>query len=154
MPVERQVAGALRPTVVCLEWLAPLFNAGHWVPEQVAIAGGEDILGKPLVPSVDFPFDSLLAADPDYLFLLPCGFDAERALKEARVLTDRADWGELTAVRDGRTWVLDGNAYFSRPGPRVVDGIELLGSLLHPDRVPTPPGTRSIHLAPANVGQT
>jgi iron complex transport system substrate-binding protein len=152
--VERQVSGAPRPTVVCLEWLAPLFNAGHWVPEQVAIAGGEDVLGKPLVPSIDFPFDSLLAADPDYLFLLPCGFDADRAVKEARVLTDRADWGELTAVRDGRIWVLDGNAYFSRPGPRVVDGIELLGSLLHPDRVPTHAGTRSIHLASANVGQT
>jgi iron complex transport system substrate-binding protein len=149
--VEQQVAGALRPTVVCLEWLAPLFNAGHWVPEQVAIAGGDDVLGKTGVPSIDFPFDSLLAADPDYLFLLPCGFDADRALKESRVLTERPDWGNLTAVRDGRTWVLDGNAYFSRPGPRVVDGIELLGSLLHPDRVPTPAGTRSIHLEPANV---
>ncbi len=145
--VDQQVAGASRPTVVCLEWLAPLFNAGHWVPEQVAIAGGEDVLGKPLVPSIDFPFDSLLAADPDYLFLLPCGFDADRALKESRVLTDRPDWGTLAAVREGRTWVLDGNAYFSRPGPRVVDGIELLGSLLHPDRVPTPAGTRSIHIA-------
>src|SRR5256885_2207376 len=139
-------AGAPRPTVVCLEWLAPLFNAGHWVPEQVAIAGGEDLLGKPLVPSIDFPWERLREADPEYLFLLPCGFDAERALHEARVLTDRPDWSDLRAVREGRTWVLDGNAYFSRPGPRVVDGIELLGSLLHPDRVPTPAGTRSIHL--------
>ena len=144
--VEEQVAGAPRPTVVCLEWLAPLFNAGHWVPEQVAIAGGEDLLGKPLVPSIDFPWERLREADPEYLFLLPCGFDAERALHEARVLTDRPDWSDLRAVREGRTWVLDGNAYFSRPGPRVVDGIELLGSLLHPDRVPTPAGTRSIHL--------
>src|SRR5216684_5081951 len=115
---------------------------------DVAVTGVQTCaLPISLVPSIDFPFDSLLAADPDYLFLLPCGFDADRALKESRVLTDRPDWGRLSAVRDGRTWVLDGNAYFSRPGPRVVDGIELLGSLLHPDRVPTPAGTRSIHLA-------
>ena len=67
--------------------------------------------------------------------------------RPSRVLSDRPDWGTLTAVREGHTWVLDGNAYFSRPGPRVVDGIELLGSLLHPDRVPTAAGTRSIHLA-------
>jgi len=149
--VERQVAGARRPTVVCLEWLAPLFNAGHWVPEQVAIAGGLDLLGKPLVPSIDVPFDRLLAADPEYLFLLPCGFDAERAQSEARVLTARREWAELRAVRDGHTYVLDGNAYFSRPGPRVVDGIELLGSLLHPERVPTPPGTRAIRQEPVHV---
>src|SRR5258708_1100158 len=124
--VDQQVAGASRPTVVCLEWLAPLFNAGHWVPEQVAIAGGEDVLGKPLVPSIDFPFDSLLAADPDYLFLLPCGFDADRALKEARVLTDRPDWGRLTAVREARTWGLDGTASSSRPCPRAVAGVTRL----------------------------
>ena len=139
--------GGRRPTVGCLEWLAPLFNAGHWVPEQVAIAGGMDLLGRPLVPSIDFPFERLLEADPEYLFLMPCGFDADRAVTEARVLTDRPDWGQLRAVRDGQTWVVDGNAYFSRPGPRVVDGIELLASLLHPGRVDTPAGTRAIRLA-------
>ena len=145
--VAQQVNGARRPTVGCLEWLAPLFNAGHWVPEQVAIAGGTDLLGRPLVPSIDFPFERLLEADPEYLFLMPCGFDADRALTEARVLTDRPDWAQLRAVRDGQTWVVDGNAYFSRPGPRVVDGIELLASLLHPGRVVAPAGTRAIRLA-------
>ncbi|HLZ47694.1 MAG TPA: ABC transporter substrate-binding protein [Candidatus Limnocylindria bacterium] len=148
------IAGASRPRVACLEWLAPLFNAGHWVPEQVALAGGHDVLGTPLVPSIDVPFERLREVDPEYLFLLPCGFDADRALAEARVLTDRPDWTELRAVRDGRTWVLDGNAYFSRPGPRVVDGIELLASLLHPDRVKPPNGTRAIRLEPANVVRT
>lgn len=148
------VAGAPRSRVACLEWLAPLFNAGHWVPEQVGLAGGHDVLGAPLVPSIDVPWEELVAADPEYLFLLPCGFDADRALAEARVLTDRPDWSELRAVREGRTWVLDGNAYFSRPGPRVVDGIELLASLLHPDRVTAPVGTRAIHLELAHVGQT
>ena len=149
--VEGQVGDARRPTVVCLEWLAPLFNAGHWVPEQVALAGGEDLLGTPLVPSIDFPFERLLAADPEYLFLLPCGFDAERAQRESLVLTQRSDWTALRAVRSGRTYVLDGNAYFSRPGPRVVDGIELLGSLLHPNLVPTPAGTRAIRQQPVHV---
>ena len=148
------VAGAGRPRVACLEWLAPLFNAGHWVPEQVALAGGRDVLGTPLVPSIDVPFERLLDADPEYLFLVPCGFDVDRARSEARVLTERPDWSELRAVRDGRVWALDGNAYFSRPGPRVVDGIELLASLLHPDRVKAPPGTRAIRLEPANVVKT
>ena len=140
--VEEQVAGLRRPSVVCLEWLAPLFNAGHWVPEQVAIAGGSDLLGRPLVPSIDVPWEDLVAADPEYLFLLPCGFDAKRALAEARVVVERPEWRALRAVRDGTAFVLDGNAYFSRPGPRVVDGIELLASLLHPGRVARPPGAR------------
>ncbi len=140
--VEEQVAGLRRPSVVCLEWLAPLFNAGHWVPEQVAIAGGSDLLGRPLVPSIDVPWEDLVAADPEFLFVLPCGFDAERALSEAAVVTARPEWAGLRAVREGHTYVVDGNAYFSRPGPRVVDGIELLASLLHRGRVARPPGAR------------
>ncbi|MEA2661958.1 MAG: iron complex transport system substrate-binding protein [Chloroflexota bacterium] len=144
--VEALVSGASRPTVVCLEWLAPLFNAGHWVPEQVASAGGAELLGHAGVPSIDVRWEDLAAADPEFLFLLPCGFESDRALTEARVLTDRPDWTHLRAVRDGNVYVLDGNAYFSRPGPRVVDGIELLASLLHPDRVPAPAGLRSIRL--------
>ena len=147
--VEAQVAGLPRPTVVCLEWLAPLFNAGHWVPEQVAIAGGLDLLGRPLVPSIDVPWEDLVAADPEFLFLLPCGFDAERALAEARALTSRSQWQRLRAVRGGKTFVLDGNAFFSRPGPRVVDGIELLASLLHPDRVSAPRSVAAIRLEAA-----
>lgn len=140
--VEAQVAGLRRPSVVCLEWLAPLFNAGHWVPEQVVIAGGRDLLGRPLVPSIDVPWEEFVAADPEFLFLLPCGFDAERALAEAAVVIERPEWTTLRAVREGHTYVLDGNAYFSRPGPRVVDGIELLASLLHPGRVARPDGAQ------------
>ena len=140
--VEAAVDGLRRPSAVCLEWLAPLFNAGHWVPEQVAIAGGEDLLGRPLIPSIDVPWEELVAADPEFLFLLPCGFDAERAVSEAGVVVRRAEWSALRAVREGTTYVLDGNAYFSRPGPRVVDGIELLASLLHPGRVARPAGAR------------
>jgi iron complex transport system substrate-binding protein len=146
--VEALVAGSPRPGVVCLEWLAPLFNAGHWVPEQVAIAGGEDLLGRAGVPSIDVPWDDLVVADPEFLFLLPCGLDAERAVAEAEVLTARPEWRRLRAVRNVNVYALDGNAYFSRPGPRVVDGIELLASLLHPSRVPAPAGARSIRPAP------
>ncbi|HVR88814.1 MAG TPA: cobalamin-binding protein [Candidatus Limnocylindria bacterium] len=142
--VAALVSGAERPRVVCLEWLSPLFNAGHWVPEQVAIAGGQDVLGAPLAPSTVFTFDDLLVADPEMLFLLPCGFDADRAVREAEVLVCRDDWRRLAAVRAGRVFALDGNAYFSRPGPRVVDGIELLASLMHPDRVAAPPTARAL----------
>lgn len=142
--VVAAVADAPRPRVVCLEWLDPLFNAGHWVPEQVALAGGVDLFGRPLVPSIDFPWEQLVAADPEVLFLMPCGFDAERALVEARPLAARPGWHELSAVRSGRVYALDGNAYFSRPGPRVIDGIELLASLLHPDRVAATPRALSV----------
>ena len=145
--VGDQVAGAARPRVVCLEWLAPLFNAGHWVPEQVRIAGGEDLLGRPLVPSTVVEWDAFVAADPDQLFLLPCGFDAERAVREAVAVTSRPGWRDLRAVRTGEVYALDGNAYFSRPGPRVVDGIELLASLMHPDRVSAPATARALRLA-------
>lgn len=133
--VRALVADAPRPTVVCLEWLDPLFNAGHWVPEQIDIAGGADLLGTPGVPSIDVPMERLFDADPEYVFLLPCGFDAARAVAESAGLRAHPRWTSLRAVREGKVWALDGNAYFSRPGPRVVDGIELLASLLHPERV-------------------
>ena len=133
--VRALVADTPRPSVVCLEWLDPLFNAGHWVPEQIDLAGGTDLLGAPGVPSIDFPLERLFAADPEYLFLLPCGFNAARAVSESAGLRADPRWETLRAVRAANVWALDGNAYFSRPGPRVVDGIELLASILHPDRV-------------------
>lgn len=134
--VRQQVAGAGRPGVVCLEWLDPLFTAGHWVPEQVDVAGGRDLFGTPGVPSTDIPLERLFDADPEYLFLVPCGFDAPRALAESATLRSRAGWAELRAVREGTVYALDGSRYFSRPGPGVVDGIEILASILHPDRAP------------------
>lgn len=133
--VRERVAGEPRPSVVFLEWLDPPFNAGHWVPEQVALAGGTDLLGTAGVPSIDMPADRVFASDPDFMFLAPCGFDADRAVLEAVPLRAEPRWRALRAVRDGHAYALDGNAYFSRPGPRVVDGIELLASLLHPGHV-------------------
>jgi iron complex transport system substrate-binding protein len=147
------VAGAPRPRVACLEWLAPLFNAGHWVPEQVASAGGHDVLGEPGARSHELTLADVAAADPDIIVLMPCGFDAERAMAESRALVSDPAWDTLRAVRDGRVFVVDGNAYFSRPGPRVVDGIELLASLFHAERIAAPAGARAIRQAPSNVRQ-
>ncbi|HEV2009554.1 MAG TPA: ABC transporter substrate-binding protein [Candidatus Limnocylindria bacterium] len=145
--VRERVAGLQRPRVACLEWLDPLFNAGHWVPEQVDLAGGVDVLGEPGARSRVVTQATVSAADPDVLLLMPCGFDAERAHTEAGELLRGTDWSSLRAVREGRAFALDGNAYFSRPGPRVVDGIELLASLLHPDRA-RPATPRALSFAP------
>ena len=138
--VARAVAGRPRRSVVCLEWLAPLFNGGHWVPEQVAWAGGIDLLGAAGARSREVGWPELLAAQPEFVLIMPCGFDAARAVREAEAITERPEWRSLRAVTAGRAHALDGNAYFSRPGPRVVEGVELLASILHPGSVPPPPG--------------
>jgi iron complex transport system substrate-binding protein len=142
--IEGAVADAPRTRVACLEWIAPLFNAGHWVPEQVRIAGGDDVLGQAGARSRVVEWHELTAARPDAIFLTLCGFDARRAEREAPVLDGRAEWRELGAVRAGRVYALDGNAYFSRPGPRVVDGAQLLASILHPGRVAPPADAATI----------
>jgi iron complex transport system substrate-binding protein len=147
------VAGASRPRVACLEWLAPLFNAGHWVPEQVALAGGHDVLGEPGARSHELTLADVAAADPDIVVLMPCGFDADRAMSESHALASEPAWDTLRAVRDGRVFTVDGNAFFSRPGPRVVDGIELLASLFHSERISAPVGARAIRQSPSNVRQ-
>jgi iron complex transport system substrate-binding protein len=147
------VAGASRPRVACLEWLAPLFNAGHWVPEQVVLAGGHDVLGEPGARSHELTIADVAAADPDIVVLMPCGFDAERAVAESRALAADPAWDTLRAVRDGQVYAVDGNAYFSRPGPRVVDGIELLASLFHPERISAPKDARAIRQPPLAVRQ-
>ncbi len=139
--VSRAVEGAPRPRVVCLEWTDPLFQGGHWVPEQVHAAGGTDLLGVPGERSRELTWDEVVAVDPDVLVVMPCGFGIERAVAEAATLAGRPGWEKLSAVRSGRVYAADGSAYFSRPGPRVVDGIEILAGLLHPSRVPAPAAT-------------
>jgi iron complex transport system substrate-binding protein len=134
--VRRAVAGATRPRVACLEWLDPLFAAGHWIPEQVELAGGEEVWGAPRGKSRERDLDSLLEADPEVLFLMPCGFPADAAADQAVQLLEREGVSSLAAVRDGRLFAVDAQAYFARPGPRVVEGTELLAHLLHPTRVP------------------
>jgi iron complex transport system substrate-binding protein len=142
--VRRALDGRPRTTVVCIEWLDPPFDAGHWVPEQIAAAGGIDLLARPGTPSRERSWDDVRIADPDVLLLMPCGFGVDRAALEARSVSH--DLRSLRAAREGRAFIVDGNAYFSRPGPRLVDGIELAAALLHPGAIELAPG-RSMPLA-------
>lgn len=139
--LERAVAGRPRPRVAALEWLDPPFAGGHWVPEMIALAGGEDVLGRPGEKSRTVDWEDVAAARPEVLVCMPCGYDVERSLDEAR--THRR---ELTEVGAHRAVAVDAAAYFSRPGPRLVDGVELLAQVLHPDRAPAPPPGRAAEL--------
>jgi iron complex transport system substrate-binding protein len=129
--VQARVAGRPRPRCAVVEWSAPVFLAGHWGPEMVALAGGDDVLGVAGAHSVTVPLAALAAADPEVVIVAPCGYGVEAAAAEARALLERPEWGWLAA--GGRAvWALDANAYLSRPGPRLVDGIELLAAIFHP----------------------
>ncbi|MEP6888618.1 MAG: cobalamin-binding protein [Nitrospirales bacterium] len=122
------------PTVVCIEWLDPLYVAGHWVPEMVSWAGGQHLLSEAGVPSHRITWEQLVGAAPDILIVMPCGFSIERTMKEMKRLTAHPDWHRLPAVQRGRFFAVDSGAYFSRPGPRLVDGTEILAALCHPSR--------------------
>ena len=121
-----------RPRVFCMEWMDPLYCSGHWVPEMVELAGGTDELGHRGTDSVRIAWDEVLRWAPEVLIVMPCGFGLEKAATQACVLFSRPDWFQLPAVRAGRVYAVNANAYFARPGPRVVDGTELLAHLLHP----------------------
>ncbi|MFJ6727843.1 cobalamin-binding protein [Streptomyces sp. NPDC091281] len=136
--VRAAVAGRERPRVVAVEWLDPLWPAGHWVPEQITAAGGTPLLAAPGEHTAPMTWEAVRAARPDVLLVLPCGFPPERTLREARLLTGLPGWAELPAVRAGRVHVLDGPAYFNRPGPRVVRGAEVLAHVLHGVRAGAP----------------
>jgi iron complex transport system substrate-binding protein len=140
--VERAVEGAPRPRVAALEWLDPLYVGGHWVPQMVELAGGEDVLGLPGEKSRTVDWVELEAAAPEVIVSMPCGYYAEQAAAETMNQRERV------AALGARVFAVDAAAYFSRPGPRLVEGIELLGHLLHPDLVPAPPTRRSIELEP------
>jgi iron complex transport system substrate-binding protein len=131
--VTERVTGLLRPRVACLEWLDPLFSGGHWVPEMVRLAGGEDALATPGDLSARITWERFVESEPEVVVLMPCGFDTQRALSEASELVAKEGWSELPAVREGRVWAVDANSYFSRPAPRLVDGVETLARILHPE---------------------
>jgi iron complex transport system substrate-binding protein len=130
--VEEAVVGRPRPRVGCIEWLDPPFSAGHWVPEMVRIAGGEELFAGAGESSARLTWEVVYEAAPEVLVLMPCGFDATRTLKEARALTEMPGWVELPAVSNERVWAVDANSYFSRPAPRLVAGVEILAHILHP----------------------
>jgi iron complex transport system substrate-binding protein len=121
-----------RPRVVCVEWMDPIYVGGHWVPEMVEIGGGLDVLGRRGEPSRAVGWDEVVAADPDILVLMPCGFDVMRTRAEMGALTTRPGWSELPAVRRGRVFLTDASSYFNRPGPRLIEGLEMLASVIHP----------------------
>jgi iron complex transport system substrate-binding protein len=144
--VAKKSAARGRPRVVCLEWLDPLMSGGHWVPEQVAIAGGQDVLGAPGQRSRVVGWEEVRAARPEVLVAMPCGWDAPRALAEVTRLAQRPGWEELPAARAGRVYAVDGAAYFSRPGPRLIDGLEILAALLRPNDFAPPLPTQAVRL--------
>jgi iron complex transport system substrate-binding protein len=122
-----------RPTVACIEWIDPLMAAGNWMPELVELAGGVNLFGEAGQHSPWMTWDDLVRRDPDVIVVLPCGFDLERTLAELPVLLSRPEWTRMKAVRTGRVWAADGNAYFNRPGPRLVEALEMLAAAIHPE---------------------
>jgi iron complex transport system substrate-binding protein len=122
-----------KPRVACIEWIEPLMAAGNWMPELVGMAGGINLFGEAGKHSPWMRWEHLMEADPDVLVIAPCGFDLDRTAREMRWLTDRPGWRALRAVRNGRVYLADGNQYFNRPGPRVVETLEALVEMLHPN---------------------
>jgi iron complex transport system substrate-binding protein len=122
-----------RPTVATVEWIEPLMAAGNWMPELIELAGGHSVIGEAGRHSPWVTWADLVRLDPDVLFVSPCGFDIPRTLAEVEALTRRPEWPSLAAVRAGRVVVADGNAYFHRPGPRLVESLEILAEVLHPE---------------------
>jgi iron complex transport system substrate-binding protein len=132
--VRLAVRDARRPRVAAIEWLDPVYVAGHWTPQLIELAGGEDVLGFPGERSERHSWEEVAAAEPDIVVVMPCGYDAELAAREAEMHRD-----ELASLGAGQVVAVDAAAYFSRPGPRLIDGLELLATIFHPDLVPSAP---------------
>lgn len=121
-----------RPKVVCLEWLVPFYAGGHWIPEMVERAGGRDVLARPGDRSLHIHVEDVIAAAPDIILVMPCGYDTDQATAEYSAMQFPAEWHSIPAVRQARVFALDANGYFSRPGPRLADGVETLAHICHP----------------------
>ena len=131
--IAERTRGREAPRVACIEWIDPLMAAGNWTPELLAMAGAEDVLGAAGRHAGRIEFDRLSAADPDVIWVTPCGFDLARTRAEMVALASHPDWPRLRAVREGRVFLGDGNALFNRPGPRVAETLECLAEAMHPD---------------------
>jgi iron complex transport system substrate-binding protein len=148
--VKLAVRGADRPRVAALEWLDPVIVAGHWTPQLIDLAGGEDVLGLPGEPSRTASWEELAQARPDVVVVMPCGYDAPRAHQEAVAFA-----ADLAGLAAPTVLAVNASAYFSRPGPRLVDGLELMAHVLHPELVAPPPGAEALELdvgVPARQG--
>jgi iron complex transport system substrate-binding protein len=133
--IEMKVASAPKPRVLCLEWMAPFYIAGHWVPEMVAKAGGQDVLGRAGEPSFRATPEQIAETGAEIIVVMPCGYSARRAAAEFSFNELPSNWDDLPAIRNRRAFAVDANSYFSRPGPRLSDGVELLAHLFHPEIV-------------------
>jgi iron complex transport system substrate-binding protein len=121
------------PRVACIEWIEPLMAAGNWIPELVALAGGMDIFGVAGAHAPWIDAAALAEVDPDVIVVMPCGFGIDRVAEEIKALEAQPFWSELRAVRNAKVALVDANHYFSRPGPRLVDSLEILAEILHPE---------------------
>jgi len=122
-----------RPKVLCVEWIDPLFTAGHWVPQMVEYAGGINGLSSAGEPSRRMDIDEAVQLDPDAIVLMPCGLDIDQSLQELPALTGNEKWKSLQAVKNGNVYAVNANAYFSKPGPRIIVGLEIIAKILHPE---------------------
>ena len=122
-----------RPRVACIEWTSPLMVAGNWVPELVLASGGDNLFGVTGTHSPYLNWETLVSADPDVIIAMPCGFDLSRTRTEMAPLMATPDWPRLSAVQSGAVYITDGNQYFNRPGPRILDSAEILAEILHPE---------------------
>lgn len=129
-----------RPRVVLLEWIDPLFCAGHWNPELIGFSGGMEMLGVAGARSQSVSWEQLIAVDPEVLLIACCGFDVERSIEDVSRLTERPGWRSLSCVASERVYVIDGSAYCNRPGPRLLDSLEMIAHTLHPEIHPLPAG--------------
>lgn len=133
--LAERTANVPRPKVFCMEWLDPVYASGHWVPELVKFAGGNDELGRERGESVRVPWDDIVAYAPEVLIIMPCGFNLQQTMKQIWSVFGykSSPFFDLPAVKNGRVYAVDANSYFARPGPRVVEGAELLAHLIHPE---------------------
>jgi iron complex transport system substrate-binding protein len=132
--IEGSFTTTNRPRVLCVEWLDPLMAAGNWVPDMVGMAGGDNLLSKSGEHSGWLTIEEIVAATPDVIVLMPCGFGLERTRREAETLGNDPNWQNLKAVKRGQVYAVDGSSYFNRPGPRLVDSLEMLGEMIHRGR--------------------
>ena len=131
--VQSRVQSAERPRVATIEWIAPLMAAGNWMPELIDAAGGQNLFGEAGRHSPWLEWSDLVAADPDVIVVMPCGFSVSRTQADMHLLTSRSEWQRQRAVRNRRVYIADGNQYFNRPGPRLADSVEILAEMLHPE---------------------
>ena len=131
--VNRLASVVNKPKVLHLEWVDPLMCGGHWVPEMVELAGGINCFGDKETGSFPLEWESIIESQPEVIVLMPCGFDVKRGLQDLPLLSNKDGWADLPAVKNNRVYVIDAGAYTSRSGPRLVDGLEILAEMIHPD---------------------